>query len=225
MGNLNLDDVPVEPIYKPFEARYVDAMPAVRAEGRGPMPVSALMKRRLQVLESKNEDLIENWWGNYYDSPDGIANFKQEYKVVKNAELLLSINKKSKLQNGALILTEKQYDTLKGETFSRAELEKAGINDWMPKDKVIEHPVWNAFAPKDLLKNYADAQFKKYNNTTAMGVYISNPQDTPTMRALVLYGGGGVIRRSFLLDGRSLDYYGARLVGVREKILEELLQK
>jgi hypothetical protein len=223
MENLNLDDVPVEQVYKPFTGRYVDAMPALMAEKRVPMPISALMKRRLQVLESNNEDLINNWWGNYYDSPDGVANFKQEYKVVKNAEPLLTITKKSKLQNGALILTEKQYDALKGETFSREELEKAGINDWMPKDKVIEHPVWNAFVPKDLLKNYANAQFKKYNNTKAMGIYVTNPQDVPTMRALVLYDGD--YWWSILYDGRYLDYVIARLVGVRAKILEELLQK
>jgi len=225
MGNLNLDDVPVEQVYKPFTGRYVDAMPALMAEKRIPMPVSALMKRRLQVLDSKNEDLINNWWGNYYDSPDGLANFKQEYKLVKNAEPLLNIAKNSKLKNGGLILTEEQYDALKGETFSRKELEKAGINDWMPKDKIIEHPVWKAAAgSKDLLKNYANAQFKKYNDSKAMGTYLSEPQDIPTMRALVLSYGGYYGGGSSLSDGR---YLGddARLVGVRKKVLEELLQK
>jgi hypothetical protein len=222
MGNLNLDDVPVEPIYKPFTGRYVDAMPALMAEKRIPMPVSALMKRRLQVLESKNEDLIENWWGHYYDSPDGIANFKQEYKIVKNAEPLLNITQESKLKNGALVLTETQYDNLKGETFSRKELEKAGINDWMQKSEVVKHPVWNAIAgSEDLLKNYANVQFKKYDSTKAMGVYISDPQDTHTMRALVL---GGCDRGSYLDDYGSLGS-DARLAGVREKILEELLRK
>src|SRR3989344_6285000 len=149
-GALILDDISGL-VYQTFQGRYVDAMPALTAEGRIPMSISELMKRRLQVLQSENKKLVSAWWGNYFDSPDGVAYKGDEVKVVLNAQMLLDITPGAELNDGALVLTEKQYDGLPGKTFSRKQLEKyrrkieseAGS---MIKNQALENPVWQAVA-------------------------------------------------------------------------------
>ena len=218
-GTLSLDDIALVPVYQTFQGRYVDAMPALTAEGRIPMSISELMKRRLQVLQSENEELVSAWWVNYFDSPDGVAYKGDEVKVVLNAQMLLDITPGAELNDGALVLTEKQYDGLPGKTFSRKQLEKyrrkieseAGS---MIKNQALENPVWQAVAGSELLEQYADAHFKRYDAKTAMGVYLSSSQDRPTMRTLILNYGD--YHRSNLDGGRGLGGDIARLVGVRE---------
>src|SRR3989344_1384071 len=213
-GTLRLDDIAPAPIYQTFQGRYVDAMPALRADNRTAMSIPDLMKRRLQVLNSGKEKLIEAWWENYFDFPDGVAYKGDEVKYVPNAQLLLGITPEAKLSQGALVLTEAQYSKLKGPTFSRKELEKAGSNYWLTKNQVLKNPVWQAVAGSELLEQYADAHFKRYNTNEAMAVYLSSPQDKPTMRALALDDGD--FNWSVLVDYRNLDDNGARLVGVRQ---------
>lgn len=208
MENLNLGDIPPAPTYKRFTGRYVDAMPALRAEGRIPMSISGLMKRRLQVLESRNKELIRDLWGNYFYSSTGIARQPYEIKIAESPECLLNINSKSKLLKGALVLTEKQYDFLDGEAFLVEELEEG----WLPKDKVIKQLVWRAAADsKDLLQKYINVEFKKYNFEIAMGVYLPKAQDVPILLPLTLYGGDS--GRSDLY-GRDLSSNDARLEGI-----------
>ncbi len=213
-GTLSLDDIALVPVYQTFQGRYVDAMPALTAEGRIPMSISELMKRRLQVLQSENEELVSAWWVNYFDSPDGVAYKGDEVKVVLNAQPLLDITPEAKLSQGALVLTEAQYSKLKGPTFSRKEMEKAGVNAWQTKSQVLKHPVWQAVAGSELLEQYADAHFKRYDAETAMGVYLADAQNQPTMRALIL--GGGYYNWSGLDGYGSLDNGNVRLVGVRQ---------
>jgi len=218
-GTLSLDDIALVPVYQTFQGRYVDAMPALTAEGRIPMSISELMKRRLQVLQSENEELVSAWWVNYFDSPDGVAYKGDEVKVVLNAQMLLDITPGAELNDGALVLTEKQYDGLPGKTFSRKQLEKyrrkieseAGS---MIKNQALENPVWQAVAGSELLEQYADAHFKRYDAETAMGVYLADAQNQPTMRALIL--GGGYYNWSGLDGYGSLDNGNVRLVGVRQ---------
>jgi len=214
IGTLRLDDIAPAPIYQPFQGGYAYNMPTLRAEGRIPMLIPAHMKRRLQVLKSGNEELVNAWWENYFDSPDGVACKGDEVKYVPNAQLLLSITPNAELSNGALVLTEKQYDGLLCQTFSRKELQKAGLNEWLTKNQVLNHPVWQAVAGSELLEQYADAHFKRYDAKTAMGVYLSSSQDRPTMRTLILNYGD--YHRSNLDGGRGLGGDIARLVGVRE---------
>ena len=213
IGTLRLDDIAPAPIYQPFQGGYAYNMPTLRAEGRIPMLIPAHMKRRLQVLKSGNEELVNAWWENYFDSPDGVACKGDEVKYVPNAQLLLDITPEAKLSNGALVLTEKQYDALQGKTFSRKELEKLGGNNGLTKNQVLKHPVWQAVAG-DILEQYADAHFKRYNAKTLMGVYFSSLRDKPTIRALALSNGGN--HWSHLFGGRYLDGSYARLVGVRQ---------
>jgi len=210
-GTLRLDDIAI--VYQTFQGRYVDAMPALRADNKTALPVRGQMRQRLQVLNLGKEDLIEAWWENYFDSPDGVACKGDEVKYVPNAQLLLDITPEAKLSNGALVLTEKQYDALQGKTFSRKELEKLGGNNGLTKNQVLKHPVWQAVAG-DILEQYADAHFKRYNAKTLMGVYFSSLRDKPTIRALALSNGGN--HWSHLFGGRYLDGSYARLVGVRQ---------
>src|SRR3989344_593077 len=211
-GTLSLDDIALAPIYQTFRGRYVDAMPALRADNRTAMFIPDLMKRRLQVLKSGNKNLINAWWNHYFNSSTGIAYRGDEVKVVQNAQLLQEVTQDTKFSEGALVLKDAQYKEQIGPTFSRKELKKAGVNDWLTKSQVLKHPVWQAVAGSELLEQYADAHFKRYDAKNAMGVYLSSPQDKPTMRALVLNDGD--VNGSYLCGYGDLDYGDARLVGV-----------
>ena len=218
-GTLSLDDIAPAPVYQTFQGGYVDTMPALTAEGGIPMSISELMKRRLQVLQLENKGLVNAWWQNCFNSPDGVAYKGDEVKVVLNAQPLLDITPKAKLSQGALVLTEAQYSKLKGPTFSRKEIEKAGVTGSMTKSKVLKNPVWQAVASSELLKQYAYAHFKRYDTKTAMSVYLADAQNQPTMRALVLLSDGDS-NRSNLGDYCGLDNYTALLVGVQKDSLE-----
>ena len=222
-GTLSLDDIAPVPVYQTFQGRYVDAMPALRADNRTAMSIPDLMKRRLQVLKSGNKNLVSVWWDHYFDSPDGVAYKGDEVKVILNAQPLLDITPEARLPQGTLVLTEAQYNGLKGPTFSGKQLEKAGVNDWLPKSQVLKHPIWQAVAGnKKLLQQYANAQFSKYDNERAMGVYLLSSQDKPIMRALILGSDSG---NGSICEDRYFDYGDARLVGVQSGALEERVQK
>ena len=211
---------PQVPKYEVFEGpRRIDVEVAIAKDNRQKAPVAGLMQFRLDALKSGYEPAIELAWSRWYDTSnwsayrDGIVKIGEGFEMPENP----------KLENGALVLTEKQFDDLQGETFSRKELEKADANDWLAKSQVLKHPVWQAVAGSELLEQYADAQFSRYGNEQAMGVYLASAQDKPTMRALVLDGGGNY--RSNLYNCGLFDYYGARLVGVQRGTLEDRVQK
>jgi len=197
--------------YELFKGRYVDTMPVLRAEGRMPMSISALMKRRLEVLGSKDKELIEAWWGDghamgAYDSSTGIAMFNDEIKVVPNAEPLLNVNRDSQLYRGALFMTEKKYDAMKGPIFSRKELRKAGQGKNMTRDQILEHPLWLAAAESDDLRgDYIDAQMQRLGNKKMMSVYTAGSYSAPTMRELILGGGSGGWRSCLIAGALGLE--------------------
>ena len=223
MGQLVLDDT-----YKVFEGKYVDIMPALKAEGRIPMSISALMKRRLQVLESLHADkvLVDNWWNKSFSTCDGVAYFKGEIKIVPNSELLLNISRNSEFSEGALVLTETQYKELNplGMTYPRKYMETGA----MPKHEVMKHPIWQAVAG-NVLSDYVNAQFKRYNNKATMNINLGSETIAPTMRALELQCHGyrskamSHVGWSYLCNVYSLDTTSVRLIGVR-KDLEKTLK-
>ena len=206
-----LNENPEAHSYKLFKGRYVDAMPLLRAEGRMPMSISALMKRRIEVLDSKDKDLIDAWWGDGYsmgpyDSSTGIATFNDEIKIVPNAEPLLNINRDSQLYRGALFMAKETYADLKGPIFSRKELRKAGQGKNMTRDQILEHPLWLAAAESDDLRgDYIDAQMQRLGNKKMMSVYTAGSYSAPTMRELILGGGSGGWRSCLIAGALGLE--------------------
>jgi hypothetical protein len=217
MEYINLDDSPHIPIYKPFEGAYVETMPALRAEGRIPMSLAGLMKRRLQVLKSGNQELIDNWWENDIYSSTGLAYYKNKIKIVENPKFLLGIRKNARLfYGGKMAIAPKQFHNLEGQAFLCDEVTRGKI---MSRDEVIEQLSWKAVAKdNELLKNYADAHFQKYNADIAMA-FVSGPSegdDIPMASALMLNRGGGAGGGSCLYEANLNFVRGVTLIGVRK---------
>lgn len=204
---------PQVPKYRVFEGpRRVDVELAITKDpdGRHTASVTEVLQFRLDALKSDYKPAINQAWNSWYDSSTWVVYNKDQVKVGEG----FSMPENPQLKNGTLVLTEKQYEELKGKTFSRKELEKAVLNAWLPGKKVLKHPIWQAVVgDKKILQTYVDAYFKKYNTKTGMGVYLSSSQDKLILRALVFHGGD---YWSALNDGRLLDGNDARLVGVRK---------
>lgn len=224
MGNVttpfDLDDASTKPAFQVFEGpNYVDTMPALQADDRVALTISGLMKRRMDVLQSKNPQLIERAWNFYYDSVTGLAYKGNEVRVDDTSAILAGVTPRSKLVRGALPLTNEQWNNLADKPgFTSEEAQAAGLSEWLPQDEVIKHPAWKAVAGK-VLQACAEVVFNKYNLTTGMAVYLPQSQKEPMLRPLALdYGDDDGSN----LYGRDLDDYRARLVGVRKDIgLEE----
>lgn len=167
---------------------------ASTADRRRLMTTKEVAEKRLEVLTSGNETLINGWWFNYFDTPDAVGCFNNEIKIISN--LLTGPLVDTKLGNSVLILTEEQFKQLKGKTFDRNEIN----TDWLTKRQVKEHPVWQELL-RESLDAYVDAVFeqyeKRFGKANLMCVSFANSQDVPTLRSCCL-------RR---LDGRS-DLYG-----------------
>jgi len=212
LGNYFADDFrPI--IYRPFEGRYIDAMPRLRADNRRPMTAKDIAEKRVEVLKSKDANLINAWVNHYYDTSSGVAYFGNEIKIIPNCEILANIDSDAKLKNGALILTPEQYKSLEGKVLNRDELK---LQAWLTKQEAKEHPVWKELLG-DALNPYTDAIFKfgkeKYDIDNLMGIWIANAQKEPTLRSWYF---SNLDRRSVINGLSNLDYGGARLVGVPE---------
>ena len=200
--------------YKIFEGRYVDAMPALREVGN-PMTTRQIAERRLEVLSSGDEGLIDAWWNSYLNTVDAVAynRNRNEIKVILNSKKLRNINPDAELRLGELVLTEEQYKKLEGKTFQRSELI---INGPLTKEQAKEHPVWQELLG-DVLNEYVDAVFEQYEkygeSNRLMPVYLANAEDVPTLCSWLV---GMLDSRSDLIGSHDLDY-NSHLVGVLSK--------
>ncbi len=211
MSELQLNDAQN---YKEFYGRNTEQMPKLIAEGRLPLSVFGLMKRRLEVLSSS--DVVKSsYWDNYFDSGDGIAYHPDgRAKIILDAQPLRDLTPSSKLKNGALVLDD--YNSLESLELSKADLERYALGEWLNRRDVKENPIWQALArDKELLDDYAEAVFsqgkEKFGYDKLMGIFRSSASDVPTMRFWYLCG---LCSRSNARGNVRLDIDGGRLVGV-----------
>jgi len=202
--------------YKEFYGRSTEQMPILIAEGRTPLSIAGLMRRRLEVLNSSDE-VRNSYWDNYFDTGDGIAYHPEgRGKIVLDAQPLRELTPSSQLRNGALVLPSGVYDRLEGVEFSREDLAKYITGGRLKQGNVKKNRVWQVLArDENLLNDYAKAVFsqlrERYNEDRAMGLYRGSAENVPTMRSWCLGRLGG---RS---DASGDDHLGGddgRLVGV-----------
>ncbi len=193
-------------IYKKFYGRNIEQMPKLIAEGRIPMSVSQLMKRRLDVRNSEKE-VKSSWLDNYFDTGDAIAYHPNgNMKIVLDSEILRQLNPESKLKNGVLVLEDGVYEKIDSGEFTRKELENC-VEKYLTKEQARENLVWNVLArDKNLLNDYTNFIFaeakKRFNYNDNLGVYLDSPSDYPKLRALYL---NGLEFRSYVSGRGSLD--------------------
>ena len=201
--------------FKEFYGRNVEQMPLIIAEGRVPLSVAGLMQRRLDV-RNVSDDVKASWMDNYFDTGDAVAYHPDgRVRVVLDSQTLREMNKDSKRNSGALVLTEDVYASLQGEEFKKGKLGKT--ENPLSKKEVKSHPVWKTLArDQGLLNDYADLIFaegkRRFDYDTAMGVYLSSAQgSTPEMRAWFV---GRLGYWSRVNGGGDLDDVVGRVVGV-----------
>ena len=212
MSNLQLNE-PVQD-YKEFYGRNTEQMPKLIAEGRTPLSVSGLMKRRLEARNA-SETIKDSWLYNYFDTGDAISYHPDgKAKVVLNAKQLRELTPSSGLSNGALILPDGVYESLQGLELNKSDLKKYASGNWLKQKEVISNPIWQALSEdENLLKEYAGLVFSQgYDN--AMAVYSASAKDAPTMRSWYVGRLGGD-NRSYAFYWYHLDNSNGRLVGVQ----------
>ena len=209
-------------LFKEFYGRNTEQMPVLLAENRTHMNTAELMTRRVGVADS---DLSDVWFNNYFDTGNGIL--YSEVKtgkvkpVVNNAQILRTLNPKSNLSKGALILSPEEYKAIESSEFTREQLAKYTERS-LRKYEVLDNPLWIALANGDvaLLKQYRDVVFakakEKYGYDENMGLYLANNQKKPTMRFWTIdclnfiSGANG--------DSNNLDNRRGRLVGLKSEV-------
>lgn len=206
--------------------RNVDQMPALIADGRVPMNYSQLMQRRLNV-RNFDADVKASYMDNYFDTGDAVVYHPDgRVKIVLDSQTLRDITPQSELRNGALVLTEEDYNALQGEEFKKGKLGK--IDDGMSRADVKSHPVLKVLArDQGLLNDSVDFIFGEYQSRFAkdkalddlrlMGVYPSSAQgNTPDLRAWCVYRLGN---GSDADGGNDLDIDIGRFVGIAPEAL------
>jgi len=198
-------------------------MPKLIAEGRVPISVAELMQRRLNVRNAE-AGVKTDWMDNYFDTGDAIVYHPDgRVKIILDSQHLREITPQSKLNRGALLLTEDDYNALQGQELKRDKLGKTGTS--LSKADVKAHPVWKVLArDQTLLDDYADYIFaegkNRFSYDNAMRIYTTSANGkTPEMRAWFVYRLGG---RSYAGGRDSLGYVGGRLVGLAPEALGAL---
>ena len=177
--------------YKAFPekgtAPNTEQMPKLIADGRVPMNVSQLMQRRLDVRNAE-AGVKTDWMDNYFDTGDAIIYHPDgRVKIVLDSQHLREITPQSKLNGGALVLTENDYNAFQGQEFKKGKLGKTGTS--LSKANVKAQPIWKVLArDQNLLDDYADYIFaegkQRFNYDDAMGIYTTFTNGkTPEMRA------------------------------------------
>src|SRR3989344_8200505 len=125
--------------YKVFEGKYNEQMPLLVQEGLTPLTIKDVMKYRLQAIQSKDKDEMNFWLNQYFDTVDGLAYHKGQLIVVPNSQELLNINQDSKLNNGSLILNDKQYKEI-SKKHEVIERNKIVSGKSLTKEQAKQHP-------------------------------------------------------------------------------------
>ncbi|MBI3033842.1 hypothetical protein HYY72_01675 [Candidatus Woesearchaeota archaeon] len=209
--------------YMEFYGSTVEQMSLLVAEGRSPLSVSGLMKRRLEVLASGVPDEVKlAWWDNYVDTGDGAVRHSDgRLKIVPDAEYLRQFTPEKVLVNGAVPLSNDFYRGLEGEEFSPQQVERYFNKPLGSSDAKI-NPGWLALAggDKSLLAGFVDSTFAQAKERfgydgNLMGIYHSTvPSEGAAGRLWFVAGLGGSISSGGAVGVNHLGSDGGRFVGV-----------
>ncbi len=159
--------------FKQFYGRNVDQMPRLLAGDRVPISVAGLMQRR---LDGRNSDAYVNrsCLDNFFNTGDAVVYHRDgRVKIVLDSQTLRDITPKSKLRDGALVLTEEAYNALQGEEFKKGELGK--VDGGLSREQAKAHPVWKVLArDQALLNDYVDYIFGEYQKRFGKDTPLDN---------------------------------------------------
>lgn len=206
---------PTPEIYKEFGGKNTERMPILMAEKRVPLSVTELMEARLKYGEE-----LPHWMVSYFDTGDAVVYHPDgRIKIVLDSKHLRKITPESQLLRGALVLSDKIYNTLQGQEFKKSELEKR-VGKLLTKEQVKSNLIWQALArDQKLLDEYADFIFnqamKDVRHGRNMGIYLDSKTDVfPKLRMWCVEGHDGHYGANGI---NSLNTYSGLLIGVNTK--------
>jgi|TARA_Y100000034_G_C6789213_1_gene353223 hypothetical protein len=201
--------------FEVYNGKNTVQMPILINEGRVPMSVAGLMKRRLDV-RNYDKSVKSSWMDDYFDTGDGIIYHPDgRIKIILDSQYLREMTSETPRNGGALVLGEDVYKALDGEEFKKGKLGK--VNELLSRKDVKAHPVWRVLArDQALLNDYADyifaegkERFHYYPN--AMRIFLDPINgDTPEMKMWYV---GSLKLGSNALGGNTLGSDFGRLVG------------
>ena len=200
---MNLNEKQTREKYKVFYGRNVEQMELLIKDKRVPLTMKQIIERR---LNSKQDD----WRHNYFNTCDLIVQYKGKIKIVKSCDILKKMNKNTKLTNGGIKLSLKQYKELNGKEFDKSKLI---LNRWLTRKEADKHPIWKYLLGEHLL-DYVKLIF--FEEEKAMGVYIIDEE----LFARAWYVGrtGG---RSDVVGWYDLDDGYGRFAGLASEMLDK----
>ena len=137
--------------YKEFFGENIESMPKLMAEGRTPLSISDLMRRRLEVLNSLHE-VRDFYWNNNFDSGDGIIYYPDgSGMIVLDARPLRELTSSNQLIGRNLVLPLSVCDRLEGVRFSGGDLQRHMTDKRLKKEDVVNNPIWNILARDKLI--------------------------------------------------------------------------
>jgi len=183
-------------------------------ENRIPMPLIGIMERQINSG-------LESWEITGFDSFDFVGYRGDEVKLIKGLDVLKLFKGKKLDKKGKI--NEENYDALKGLNLDR---EEDILNRRLSIDyEILNHRFWNwaTFDDNSFLKTYVEKrveQFRKFYQTNLdelMGVYVSEENESPILRALCV---DGLVYGSRLCGGFRLGSGSWRLVGLAPEALK-----
>lgn len=204
--------------YQEFYGSLLQQMPILIDRGSDPISVAGAIGRR----ESAPADVVDEWKRNYIFTGDGAAyDRRKNAKFVLDATLLREINVDTKLTNGAMILSNDQWEELHGDdvlylradkvnqAYKKGFVKRDGV--WQPENTVVGD-VWEHLSRGKDLKDYAEMVHKTSKSDKVMWLWFDRSNyDSPVMRSLVL---GRIGNDSYAKGGNDLNDNLGRLVGV-----------
>ena len=226
--------------YQDFDRKIKEQMPLILADNRYPMFATELFEQRLQGRGiSRYLDTSDLMAQNGPKSDDQEIKFiltanRNGLTDIGRFALGL-INTQSEYSNGAVNLAQAKdtlgnkvtdaYDRLQGNGVIAVKRKELGILDkLLTQDQVLNHKGWRILArhPEEVPKEFAEdfEAFKEYAGKVvfsrydkAMGIYLANGEEVPTLRAWYVdwLDGNG---RSDANGNGNLGFGSGRLVGV-----------
>lgn len=207
--------------YRLFYGQNIKQMPKIFKDSdlREPATVSQIVEMKNRAFYSANKKFKDSWWSSYFDSADAVV-YEPDGIMVVNKPLILrqfsSIDSKKDLIDGALKLTEEQYNSLKGYKISREELQKHinfhSESDLLSRTQVLDNPIWNYLFDDnpELLREHVSLVFKGENQKNAMRIFVKPySEEFPVLRLWNIRG-----NTSDLYGAYNLDEDRGKLVGV-----------
>ena len=108
--------------YKLYTGPLEDAIHAIRADGRTPMTIEQIARKRLEVYSSGDANHDKVWWWNesHFGVYNGVAYFEDKIKVIDGDTLLMAALEGRKNEY-SLMISEELYHSLEGEEFKKSK--------------------------------------------------------------------------------------------------------